>query len=519
MTESTVPEMLAPSQNPSAALRKSGHSLPDFLRLILLSAFAFLVMGYHPGLEDDSFYLAAIKWRLHPQLFPHDADFFRVQFQATIFDKLIAFSIRLTHLPVAWGVLLWQGAAIFFVLHGCWRIARRCFTDQLAQWASTALVGVLLSMPIGGIAINLADQYLHPRNLATALILAAVVAVIDRRVWLAGILLAIAFAIHAIMASFGISFCLFLLWQLRSQGCPNIPAATACLIPLGWLFEPASEAWRQAASTRGFYFLGQWHWYEWLGVFAPLVILFLVIRFLRPRAAYNDSIVFVPFVTAVLYYGVFQTIVGLVIMFPSSLERLRPLEPMRYLHLLYILFFLIVGGLLGEYLLRRRVYRWALLFVPLSAGMLYAQLRMYPASPHLELPFVEQKNQWVQAFEWICQNTPVDALFAIDPHYEEATGEDQHGFRALAERSVLADYEKDGGMAARVPTIAPRWLKEVTAINGWRNFGLKDFGRLKHDFGVTWVVLSREDAEFQNAPSDAMNCPYENQSARVCRLY
>jgi len=519
VTDSTVPEMSGLSQNPSAALRKSEHSLANLGLLVLLATFTFVLMGYHPGLEDDSFYLAAIKWRLNPALFPYDADFFRVQLQATIFDKLIAFTIRLTRLPVLWGVLLWQMAAIFFLLYCCWRIACRCFAKSEAQWAATALVGILLSMPIGGIAINMADQYLHPRNLATALILAAVVAVVDHRLWLGGILLAIAFAIHAIMASFGISFCLFLLWQLRSQQPLNIPAATAFLIPLGWLFEPGSQAWRQAASTRGFYFLGRWHWYEWLGVFAPLVILFLLMRFLRPRSVSHDSIVLLPFLTALLYYGVFHTVVGLAIMLPPSLERLRPFEPMRYLHLLYILFFLILGGLIGECLLRRRIYRWLLLFLPLSAGMLYAQLKMYPASPHLELMFVKQRNQWVQAFDWIRRNTPADALFAIDPHYEALDGEDQHGFRALAERSVLADYEKDGGMAARVPRIAPRWLKEVTALDGWRNFGINDFRRLKNDFGVTWVVLSREDAAYQGASSDSMSCPYENERARVCRLY
>lgn len=506
-------------QNPPAALREGEHSLANFVPLFLLAAFALVLMGYHPGLEDDSFYLAAIKWRLHPALFPHDADFFRIQFQATVFDKLIASTILLTHLPVLWGVLLWQMAAIFFLLYSCWRIARRCFAAPEAQLAATALVGVLLSMPIGGIAINLADQYLHPRNLATALILAAIVAVIDRRLWMAGILLVVAFAIHAIMASFGISFCLFLLWQQRSQSAPRIPAATALVIPLGWLFERGSVAWRQAAATRGFYYLGRWRWYEWLGVFAPLILLYLLHQWLQSRKGREDQVTFTSAVTALLYYGVFQTIVGLVIMLPPSLERLRPFEPMRYLHLLYILFFLIFGGLVGEYLLRRHVYRWALLFVPLSAGMLYAQLRMYSDSPHLELPFVKQQNQWVQAFDWIRQDTPPDALFAIDPHYEELPGEDQHGFRALAERSVLADYEKDGGMAARVPIIAPRWLKEVTALNGWRDFDLTDFQRLKNDFGVTWVVLSREDAGFQSPTSDTMNCPYENQNVKVCRLY
>src|SRR5579871_4137304 len=253
----------------------SDFSMRNLAGLALLTVAALLVMGYHPGLEDDSFYLAAIKRNLNPSLFPHDADFFRLQFQATIFDRLIALSVRLTHLPVLWVVFLWQLAAIFLVLHGCWRISRRCFSRPESQWAAVALAGALLTLPVSGIAINLADQYLHPRTLATAAILAAIVAVLDRRLWLAGVLLAIAFAIHAIMASFGISFCAFLLWNLGHSR-TKLPSASqvapALLIPLGWLFEPTSDAWRQAAATRGFYFLGRWEWYEWLGVFAPLVL-------------------------------------------------------------------------------------------------------------------------------------------------------------------------------------------------------------------------------------------------------
>jgi len=70
-----------------------------WLALLPLSVFAILIQGYHPGLEDDAFYLAAIKQNLNPSLFPHDADFFRVQFQATVFDKLIALSLRWTHVP------------------------------------------------------------------------------------------------------------------------------------------------------------------------------------------------------------------------------------------------------------------------------------------------------------------------------------------------------------------------------------------------------------------------------------
>ncbi len=513
-------------QNPhSGSLGKGDFSASHLAGLAFLTTFSFLVMGYHPGLEDDAFYLAAIKRNLNPSLFPHDADFFRLQFQATIFDKLIAWSVRLTHLPLAWAVLLWQFAAIFLLLLGCWRISRRCFSRPDAHWAAVTTIAVLLTLPVSGIAMTLADQYLHPRTLATAAILAAIVAVIDRRLWLAGVLLAIAFAIHAIMASFGISFCAFLFWSLRAPAArrsSGLPVVAAFLLPLGWIFEPASDAWRQAASTRSFYFLSRWEWYEWLGVFGPLILLYVLVRCLQRQKETGVDRSALPFLaSSLLYYGVFQTVVGLLIMLPASFERLRPFEPMRYLHLLYLLFFLIAGGLLGSYVLDRKLYRWLVLFVPLSAGMFYGQRQMFPASAHLEWPGVAPQNPWLQAFAWIRQNTPVDSLFALDPHYVTLPGEDYHGFRALAERSVLADYDKDGGMAARVPRLAPRWLKEVTAQSGWQNFQPADFERLKRDFGVTWVVLQRNDANVaaQNSEGNSMTCPYQNRQLRVCRLY
>lgn len=479
-------------------------------------------MGYHPGLEDDSFYLAAIKRHLNPALFPHDADFFRLQFQATIFDKLIALSAKVIPLSLPWTILLWQFAAVFLVLVGCYRISRRCFVRPEAHWASVALIGALLSMPLPGIAILLGDQYLHPRTLATAAILAAIVAVIDRKPWLCGIFLAIAFAIHAIAACFGISFCVFLAWELRRVGksLPSPAAALAAsLLPLGWLFEPASEAWRRAADTRGFYFLGSWHWYEWLGVVAPLALIFWLLSFLRRRAALAGHSALLPLTSSLLYYGIFQMAVGIAIMLPSSLERLRPFEPMRYLHLLYLLFFLIAGGFCGALILDRRAYRWLLLFLPLSAGMFYAQREIYAASPHLELPWMAPGSPWLRAFDWIHRQTAVDSYFALDPHYETLPGEDYHGFRALAERSALADYEKDAGMAARVPSLAPRWLKEVTALDGWRNFQAADFLRLEREFGVNWIILSRADAQFSTPDAAVMICPYANEDVKVCRLH
>jgi hypothetical protein len=288
-------------------------------------------------------------------------------------------------------------------------------------------------------------------------------------------------------------------------------------LPLGWVFEPASDAWRRAAATRPFYFVLRWHWYEWLGVIAPLAFLWWFRALaLRKQRANVERETLARVSERLVYFGVFQLVVALLMLLPPNLERLRPLEPMRFLHLVYLLFVLLAGGLLGQYALKRHALRWLLLFVPLSAGMFYAQRQMYPATAHLELPpplsrYETPRNNWVEAFRWISRHTPGDSRFALDPRYMELPGEDYHGFRALAERSVLADEIKDAGMAARVPSLAPRWLREVEAQSSWRSFQRPDFLRLKAEFEVDWVVL-------QSPGVAGLPCPYQNSQVMVCQV-
>jgi len=472
--------------------------------LAVLTAVGILIAGYHPGAEDDGVYLAAIKRDLSPALFPHDSDFFAVQLQATIFDKVIAASVRAAHLPLGWVIFAWHFLAIFLVLLGCWRISSRCFRETYAQWASVALVAVLLTLPVAGSALYIVDQNLHPRALATAAILAAVVATLDRKYLLAGAMLVLSASIHPIMATFGTSFCVFLAWR---QPPAALRTAALALVPLGWIFEPRSEAWRVAANTRDYYFLSRWAWYEWLGVLAPLLILWGF----RRIGQKDGAAILAHVTTRLVQFGIFQLIIAVGLMMPESLQRIRPLQPMRYLHLFYLIFVVLGGGLLGQKLLRLHWPRWLILFVPLSAVMFYAQWRTYPTSSHLEWPGAPPRTSWLQAFGWIREHTPTDAYFAAGAGYMQRPGEEYHGFRALAERSILADVVKDSAVATQVPRLAPRWQNEVETQLGWDHFGVSDLMRLKSRFGVDWVIVERPGIE-------GLHCPYQNATLLVCHL-
>lgn len=475
---------------------------------------SFVVMGYHPGLEDDGVYLAAVESRLHPALFPHDARFFLVQLQATVFDTWMAAFIRITHLPVAWAELLVQLASVFVMLLACWQIARLLFPEERARWAGVAMVGAMLTLPVAGTALTLADQYLQPRNIATALILLAVSSILAGRRWSAIPLLAVAFFIHPLMAALGISFCLFLAaslsdrvtgWLRTVSGRWHAPAAA--LVPLGWIFEPPSAVWRKALDTRTYYYLYKWTWYEWLGALAPLLLFWLLWRVAERRGERR----LVCFARAIFAYGIFQQAVAMILLGLPALVRTTPWQPMRYLHLVYFFLCLLAGCLLGRHLLHASIWRWAVFLLLINGGMLYAQRQMFAASIHLELPGMRPSNPWLQAFAWTRAHTPPDAYFALDPYYLAAPGEDYHSFRALAERSQLADAIKDTAVVTQVPELGPEWDREVEAQKGWADFKLADFERLKREFGVGWVLVAYP------APA-GLDCKWHNSSLTVCRI-
>lgn len=467
-------------------------------------------MGYHPGIEDDGVYLSAVQSDLNPALYPHDSEFFRVQLQATLFDKWVAGFIHLTHIPIAATELLWQFASIFLMIFGCWSIAKLLFPEARAQWAGVALVGAMLTLPVAGTALYLADQHLHPRNLAIALILLAVSRIMIGQRLQAVPLLLLSFVLHPIMAAFGISFCFFLTIALLDPvhvWLRSLRSSLAAAVPLGWIFESPTPIWRQALQTRRYLFLYRWTWYEWLGALAPLFLFWLLWRIAQRRG----ETLLARFALAVFAYGVFQQAVAMIMLGSPSLIRLTPMQPMRFLQLIYCFMALLAGCLLGKFLLKASMWRWAVFLVAINLGMFAAQRALFPSSEHLELPGMRSSNPWLQAFAWIRINTPADAYFALDPRYLEAPDEDSHSFRALAERSQLADAIKDTAVVTQVPELGPAWERQVAAQAGWSHFQLADFERLKSEFGVNWVLV--------NYPQPAgLACAWHNNTLTVCRV-
>jgi len=201
----------------------------------------------------------------------------------------------------------------------------------------------------------------------------------------------------------------------------------------------------------------------------------------------------------------------------AAVHQVARLQPLRNFQLVYVLMTLFLGAALGERMLRRSAWRWVAAFSILAVVTLLVNRATFPASKHLELPDSltwnagDGGNRWEKAFLWIRENTPKDAVFAMDANYAVLDGEDAQGFRAIAERSSLPDYSKDGGTASNKPALTEEWSQGITLQTGLgRDLDAGRFAALK-SIGATWVVLERKAAT-------GFGCAYENDEVKVCRL-
>jgi hypothetical protein len=403
---------------------------------------------------------------------------------------------------------VWHVASIFLLLLACWELTAIFFPDsRRARWGGVCLIAALLTIPVAGTALYIMDQYLNPRNLAAFAGIFMVARTLEKKYLRAFLWLLFAACMHPLMWVFPFSFCV--LWLVMEKFNPPWENSTTTLALL-WLSIPlapaASAAYHEASKRHGFHYIQRWEWYELLGIVAPLVLFWWFARMTRGRWATVERVS-----RAFIFYGLIYLVGALVVDLPARFEALARLQPLRSLHFLYMLMFVVMGGFLAEYVLRDRVWRWLMLFVPLSLGMFLAQRSLFPDSAQVEWPGAVPRNPWAQAFDWVRQNTPVNAVFALDPEYMEIPGEDENGFRCRAQRSRLADQVKDNGVVSMFPPLAEKWWAEVQAQTRWKNFRMEDFSRLKSKYGANWAVVQRPGVA-------GLDCVYQNGAVQVCRI-
>jgi hypothetical protein len=508
----------------------------DALLLAGLTVLAVAVGGYHPFAEDGGLYAAGVKRLLDAGLYPQGAEFVLEPMRWSLFAPAVAGMVRVSHMGLPTVLLLVHLASVWATLYAAWMLAERCFETRAARTGAVVLLACWLLLPVAGTALLLMDPYVTARSFSTPCMVLALVGALDmterdaprwRGLLLWGGSMVLAGAMHPLMAAYALGATAVLVcvrsshrlvraWGMAAMAAAAVGVAGA----LQAMARPESTGYVRVALTRTYWFPMEWRWFELVGLAAPLVILYAWTRGVGthiPDVRYGAP-KFVTVADARSALARMAVVVGATAWVVAMLfartgaptHLVARLQPLRAFQVVYLVMVMMLGGLLGERVLRRRAWRWCAAALLLGGVMFGAARSAFPSSNHLELPGRTARNAWVQAFVWIRENTAKGALFALDADYINARGEDAQCFRAIAERSALPDYSKDGGEASIAPELTEAWMKGQAAQAGLS--GMTDTERLRvlQPLGVSWVLDSRAETK--------LDCPYANGSAKVCRL-
>ena len=493
-----------------------------------LTVVAVLVQGYHPFAEDGGLYLAGVKKILNPSLYPSWTAFVVTQTRFSLFAPAVASLVHFFRLNLMVAMLLIYIASIWSTLAAAWLLAARCFGKTEACIGAVSVLALWLAMPVAGTSLMLMDPYVTARSISTPCGLCALVGAIEVRrhlnysstipAWKGAAYLAcavIAEIAHPLMATYALA-CVVLYLALSLPGHKRRIVVTGGLVALAlaaaacisYLAPPQSREYIQAAQTRAYWFVETWQWYELLGLVGPpCVVAAIALRY----AGDTREIIRIISRTVTLASIVAIAIAVMFARVSSESYAVARLQPLRVFQFIYLILLVVLGGFVGATFLKRKLWRWACLFIVSAGGMLFVQMQTFPHSAHLEFPWSRSNNGWQQAFLWIREHAPNDALFALDARYISAAGEDSQNFRAMAERSALPDYSKDGGLAGIAPELARQWSYGESVQTHLDR--VSDSSRVEKlaPLAVSWIVLS------SGAETD-LPCPYKNESVKVCRM-
>jgi hypothetical protein len=493
----------------SAAVRPS---LTQHFFLLAISALTFLIHGYHPFADDAGLYIAGVEKLLDPTLFPVGMRLILSETRIESFYPLVIGVTKLLDGSLESALLLLYLLTVVGFIYGAWYVSGLITDCRFCRWTAVCLAGCLFTLPVAGTSINIMEPYLGPRAFVAVLSIFAVGVALERRWWWLGLTLLASATMHPELTIFTGSFVLVLV--LLERGKARL-ALYACA--LAWIIAAAmyaftahaavSAAYEAAQESRTYIFLSEWHWYELAGVLLPLCLLGAAAFRLRLSNVAGRL------ATACVLAGTTSLVCSALFVHPAGPGLLARLQMLRMFQLIYMVGVLLLGCGIGSFFVNKgRAWRSVetAALAALATAMFFVQAAAFGHSNHLELPGERPRNADEQAFLWIRGNTPRTAVFAADPMLVFAPGEDEQNLRAMAERSVLADY-KDEGLALVFPGDAADWYEQFRAQTDIAS--MTDAQRVARltPLGASWMVLPA-------SASTAMPCPYRNGALLVCRL-
>jgi hypothetical protein len=470
----------------------------------VLAALAFIVVatlnsaGYRFGTGDQAFYLPAIQRHLEPDSFPRDRVVIDDQDRLNVFPRVAAALVRTAHLPqpalflclylAALALLVWAGTALAETL-------------GLSGWAqATVLAALTMKHRVGMTGTNTLEGYGHPRMLAFAIGLAAVVFVLRARPAAALMLVAAAFVIHpttALWFAVWVGVALVLAearwrpWLLAGGAAAAALAAWAAAWgPLSAQLVRMDDAWLNVLEGKDYLFATQWPASAW--AIAALYVL-------TPAAAYGvrrrlglthpreHALVVGLGALAVIFFATLPLVAGRVAL-AVQFQVSRVFWMLDLVSIVYASWALADGarGATRGPAARRRALAVAVVIMLAAAARgAWVMWAEHPGRPVVQagLP----RDGWHDAMDWL-RRQPASVHVLADPAHAWRYGT---SVRVAAGRDVCLEEVKDTAMAMYSRRVAVRVADRIGAIGDFTALTPASARALAARFGLDLLVTER----------------------------
>jgi len=432
--------------------------------------------GYRYGVSDQAFYLPAVSLHLTPDLFPRDAPLLEAQARLIASDELMAAVVKATgaSLPVV--------AVILYVLTLVLLIgAAAAFARGLGySWWAVALFGVLLTFRhrIAKTGANSLEGYMHPREMAFAIGVAALAFLVRGRHAVALVLVGASAVLHPTTAAF---FGLVVLVAVLSSFAPLKGRPTSrddvhaigrgfsratlvgvCLVlaavafwalvygPLSGRMVTMDPEWLQVFVEKDYLFPAEWPVDAWLINLAYPAIIFGIwrVRVRRGLAVPHER---------GLVIGLLASVVFFLVSVPFTMAEVALAVQLQITRVFWILDFVAIASM-AWWLTQSRRVALAAIGVCLIGSAARGYYLLEVDQPERQLVRINlPETQWMDAMRWLATQPP-DWHVLADPGHAWKYG---ISVRVGANRDTLIESVKDSAIAIYDRAIAMRVADRV----------------------------------------------------------
>lgn len=441
--------------------------------------------GYRYGASDQAFYIPAILRDVDPQLFPRDATLIESQARLFVLDELFARLLEIIPLPLETWFLAGYAITLALLFVALVRFGATFFTSSwsIAAFAAAAT----LRHRIAKTGANTLEGYFHPRQLAFAIGVFALIAVMRRRPWIALALVVLSGIVHPTTAlCFGAWAAIALFVEVPRLR-PALAALAGAAILTGMVLIAAGVVtlakmdplWVATIADKDYVFPNEWSASVWaLNLLYPVVI---AVTFLarRRRGLVRDGElgIVVGCLALVALFLASMPLIAAHIAIAVQLQISRVFWMADLLAVLCAIWWLTeaprsvpaseTGGPA-----RPATARPAIVFATLA---LFAFVRgtyvlkvEHPGRPLLQTSL--PTDPWRDIGAWLRRATPRDAHVLADPDHAWRFGS---SLRVSAGRDVFLENVKDGSIAMYDRGVAQRVAERRTTLG--------DFAALRPD--------------------------------------